>query len=180
MACRSTLQGHHSRQATTPRAGPTPSPAYAAAILSGRVGAPNVSHRASLPGDRGPDLPGDRGPDLPGDRGPHNSQVRFDADYPRWQPARRPAPSRNSPKFLLPALQSAGMLRPLPSLGAFSRPTFLFRLMSPSITTSSAAGSPTPAAAPTRHPGPLPPSSPTAPKPSRSCRHVLSMPSLQE
>jgi hypothetical protein len=89
LACRSTLQGHSPRQGTTPRAGQTPSRACAAAILSCRAAAPNISHRAGLPGDRGRD----------------NPQVRFDADYPRSQPERRPAPSRNSFKFLRPAVQ---------------------------------------------------------------------------
>src|SRR5208337_3077573 len=71
-------------QGTTPRAGQTPSRACAAAILSCRAAAPNISHRAGLPGDRGRD----------------NPQVRFDADYPRGLPERRPAPSRNSPPIL--------------------------------------------------------------------------------
>ena len=163
VACRSTLQGHHPRQATPPRAGPTPSQPPAA-ILSGRVDVPDISHRAGLPGDRGPAQP--------------PSPVRRRLIPPTA--SARASTSRNPAKFRRPALQSAGMLRPLPSLSAFSRPTFLFRPMPPGFTTRSTAGSPTPSPPSPRRLGPLPSSSGTAPEPSPSCRHVIEHASSKE
>ena len=87
--------------------------------------APTPPSRAGFAGDRSPD------------------HVRFDTDYPRRHPERRPAPSRNSPKILRPAVQQTWLLRPVSALAPFSRSTFLFRLMPPGITASSPAGSPT-------------------------------------
>ena len=63
---------------------------------------PHASHRAGFTRDGSPD------------------HVRFDTDYPRRHPERRPAPRRNSPRFLRFALQQAWLLRLVPALAPFS------------------------------------------------------------
>ena len=74
-------------------------------------------------------------------------QTTFTSDstpsYSRRLPQRRPAPSRNLPRFLRFAVQQAWVLRLVPALALFSRSTFLFRLMPSGITASSPARSPT-------------------------------------
>ena len=129
LACQSTLQSHHQRQATPPRSGPTLSqPWHSNRCLSPNQLPPTPRSRASHSRDRCGATP------------------RFRTADCRHHRQRGPAPSRNSERIPGPALRPTGLLRPFPP-AAVSPATFLFRLVSSGVTTSSPAGSPTPAAA---------------------------------
>lgn len=129
LACLSNLSRLQPWQGTPTRTGPTPSRAAAAASSFCRARTPNTVHRV----------------DLVGDRSPEHIHIRFDTNYSRRLPERRPAPSRNLPRILRFAVQQAWLLRLVPAVAPFSRSAFLFPLMPSGITASSPARSSTPA-----------------------------------
>ena len=128
--------------------------------------------RSALGGPRPKPLPSSR---LPGDRSPTTSN----SDPPTvTRIMRGPAPSQKFPKNLAACLAiGRGATSCSPPLGGFSRSTFLFSPVSSGVTTSSPAGSSTPARAAVA-PGLSAALVADRPSPRRSCRHsLLRMPS---
>lgn len=141
LACRSALQSHHAREATSERPSPALSLPPGTALEWPRATAATSPSRARA--IRG-----------------HGSATTHDRPAHHAFPSRRgPAPRPNSGKILRHALRSARLLRSLPPHSAFPFTALLFLLLSPGVTTRPAARSPTPEATSVRGPAATPLSS---------------------
>ena len=155
-------QSHRPRQGTPPRTGPTLSRPCPTTISSRRAGAPDTSTSSRLSRDRGRIHPNRTDP-------PRMTLAVSEGQRPAEIP-------QNS--CGLPCHRPGCYVLFLPS-PPFSRSTFLFQLVPSGVTTSSPARSPTQAPTPPGLPGLSVALVADHPRPARSCRHVLRMPSSE-